>query len=98
MKKMNKEHYKYLAYFFISIVSVYIGFRWNQARKLDNFYLEQLKMVKYRMIFGSSVDSAQELNEYQDQIELCMHLDGYNGIEIMKLRTKAFQSALEEHK
>lgn len=93
---MKKETLKYLTYVLVAIATVYIGYRWDNAKKLDSFYLEQLTMVKSRMIFGSSVDSAKELNAYQDQIELCMHLDGYNGIEIMNLRTKAFQAALQE--
>lgn len=95
---MKKEPLKYLTYALVDIATVCIGHRWNQARKLDTFYFEQLKTVKSLMIFDSTVDSSRELNAYQDQIELCMHLDGYNGIEVMKLRTKAFQAALTEGK
>ena len=48
------------------------------------------------MVHGSLADTLKELNDYQDQTELCMHLDGYNGLEIMELRTKAFQAAMQE--
>lgn len=76
--------------------TIYSNF--SNRSKLDNHYLERLKEIKSRMIYGSPADTMKDLDTYQDQTELCMHLDGYNGIEIMKIRCKAFAEAINEKK
>lgn len=93
---MKKENIKYLLGLLTVLSIFYVGYHWNQSRKLDEYYFDRLKLVKSLMIHGSSADTLKELNDYQDQTELCMHLDGYNGLEIMELRTKAFQAAFQE--
>lgn len=69
----------------------------NQA-KLDEYYLNSLKSVKSRLLYGSSVDTKKDLEDYQDRIELYMYLEGYNGIEIMDIRCKALVEATRERR
>lgn len=95
---MKKEQIKYSFVLLTILIMFSIGYQWNQSRKLDEHYFDRLKLIKSRMVHGSSADTLKELNDYQDQTELCMHLDGYNGLEIMELRTKAFQAAMQESK
>ena len=90
-----KKNSKYIFALFV-IAIICLGYQWNQSRKLDAYYFERFKSIKSGMIFGSSVDSLEELNRYHDQTEQCMHLDGYNGLEIMNLRTEAFRAAWNE--
>lgn len=73
-------------------------YQWNSQRNLDRFYLEQLQTVKSRMIHGSNTESQEQLGQYQDHIEMEMHMDGYTGPEIMKIRCEAFQKAVLEEK
>lgn len=68
----------------------------NKKSKLDHHYFERLKMIKNGMLYGSPADNEKELGRYQDHTELCMHLDGYNGLEIMDMRCKAFIEAAKE--
>lgn len=70
----------------------------SKKPKLDKYYFDRFKAIKSRMIYGSSVDTKKELEDYQDQTERCMHLDGYNGIEVMDMRCKAFAEAVKEGK
>ena len=80
--------------FFLNIVYSNISNR----SKLNQNYIERLTEIKGIMLYGSANDTMKELNDYQDQTELCMHLDGYNGIEIMNIRSKAFTAAFEDQK
>ena len=87
---------------FLSLVLV-VGFglgigysQFSKKSKLDKYYFDRFKMIKDSMIYGSAADTMKELEDYQDQTELCMHLDGYNGIEVMDVRCKAFKAALEK--
>jgi hypothetical protein len=93
---MKKEHFKHLLGLLAILSMFYVSYQWNQSRKLDEHYFDRLKLIKSRMVHGSSADTLKELNDYQDQTELCMHLDGYNGLKIMELRIKAFQAAMQE--
>ena len=89
---------KYIVFYVLIAVSTagYFGYKWDQSRKLDAYYFDQLKVIKSRMIYGSSADTQQELGKYQDHIELCMHLDGYNGFQIMEFRINTFEKAAIE--
>lgn len=85
------------------IILISIGFglgigysRISKKRKLDNYYFDRFKGVKSRMIHGSLVDTKKELEDYEDQTELYMHLDGYNGVEILDMRVRAAIAAAQE--
>lgn len=67
-----------------------------KKRALDKYYLERFTTVKKRMLSGSNIDSKQSLDSEHDQIELLMHLDGYDAIDVMKIRVKAFKQACIE--
>lgn len=64
--------------------------------QLDQYYLDCLKSVKSRLIYGSSVDSKEELEAYEDRTEFYMHLDGYNGAEILNMKVQATMESSKE--
>lgn len=70
----------------------------NNKSKLDKHYLGCLIAVKSRLIYDSSVDSRKSLEDYEDKIELYMHLDGYNGVEILEMKCEALIEAAKEGK
>ncbi len=70
----------------------------SKKAKLDSYYFDRFKDVKSRMINGSSIDTKKELDDYEDQTELYMHLDGYDGVEILDMRVKAGIDAAREKK
>ena len=78
----------------LTVMGGYLSCKRTEKKKLDIYYLDALQMVKSGMIYGSSVDSQDDLGRHQDHIEVCMHLDGYNGPQIMELRYKAFENAM----
>ena len=63
---------------------------------LDNYYYKQLKFIESRKIRKSSIDTEKELNDYIDTIELYMHIDGYNGLEVDEIRRKAIRAVIVE--
>ena len=84
--------------FVMLIVCFGLGVGYSHFSKksdLDKYYFDRFKRIKSSMIYGSSTDTEQELSDYHDQTELCMYLDGYNGVEIMDVRCKAFAAAFE---
>lgn len=83
----------------IAVIGFSLGIAYAKISKksnLDKHYLDCLRTVKSRMMYGSSVDTNKELADYQDHIELCMHLDGYDGVEIMDMKLQALDEALRQ--
>lgn len=68
----------------------------NKRSQLDQFYFDQFKSIKSRLIYGSTVDSKKALEDFEDQTEFYMHLDGYNGVEILAIKCKALIEASQE--
>ena len=56
---------------------------------LDEHYHSCWKIVKQRWHYGSAVDSRKDLEDYEDRLELYMHLDGYNAVEILNMKCQA---------
>ena len=98
---MNKNIKKFL--FSTTLVSIGFGLgiiylEMDSKSKLDKYYLDCLIVVKSRLINGSSVDSKKSIEDYEEKIELYMHLDGYNGIEILDMKCKALIEVIKEGK
>ena len=66
--------------------------------QLDKHYLDSLTLIKSRLYYSSSVDSRKEIEDYEDKIELYMHLDGYNACEILDMKVKAIMNAAPNKK
>lgn len=84
--------FRNVLFIFLTILSFFIGFSFNkntQREKLDSYYTNRFKMIKKEMLKNQSIDSKGGISRYHDITELCMHLDGYNGLEIMEIRIKS---------
>lgn len=83
---------------FLGFVSGIIFEKSENKAKLDKHYLDSLTTVKSRLFYGSAVDSRKSLEDFEDRLELYMHLDGYNGVEILQMKCKAIGNASQEKK
>ncbi len=97
---LARGKYMKLGYYIVvfCLVLGYWGFSNVKKSELNDYYFDRFKTIKSGMIYGSTNDSQEELSRYHDETEICMHLDGYNGMEIMKIRNKAFSEVLSERK
>ena len=101
-KKMNhKYRTKRRVYFSIGLVvlgtCLAIGcYQINKKSELDNHYFERFKAIKSRLLYGSNVDTKKELEDYEDQTELYMHMDGYSDKEILDMKVDAIVAATKE--
>lgn len=91
--------------YFINLVLVLLAFGMgilysniSKKAKLDDHYLSSLKVVKERLVYGSEVDTRKELEDYEDKLELHMHLDGYNDAEITSMKIKALSEVAKKRK
>lgn len=91
--------------FFIYIIVIGLGLasgiaytKYDNKTKLDKHYFESLTVLKSRLLFNSIVDSRKSLEDYEDKIELHMHLDGYNSLEILDMKCQATIEAVRVNK
>lgn len=96
MKNKSKKRNIYTVVILLLMLMASLFYNWSQSNKLDAYYLDRFKSIKSRMIYQSSVDTKKELNDYHDLTEFCMHLDGYNGLEIQNIKSRAFLEAAQE--
>ncbi len=82
----------------IIIVTAYAYVQIDKKAKLDQHYFRRLKGVKEKLMYGSLVDTREQLEKYEDQTELFMHLDGYNDKEILRMKCNAIIEVCKEHK
>lgn len=68
----------------------------DSRSKLDEYYSDSLKTVKSGLLYGSHVDTRESLENYENKLELYMHLDGYNGAEITQMKCDAIISATKK--
>lgn len=95
----NRKNFKKNLLIILALTGLgFFGYETYKKSNKDDYYIERFKLVKSRMIYGSTIDTEQELNDYHDQTEVSMYQDGYTGPEIMEIRTKAFKEALSEGK
>jgi hypothetical protein len=85
-----------MIYIAILIAIVLIYSQISKKNKLYSYYFSSFKSVKERLLNGSEVDTKKKLEDYEDRLELYMHLDGYNGAEILEMKVKAKSEVFQE--
>jgi len=65
---------------------------------LDQHYIFSLAVVSYGLRYGSPVDTKEELEKFEVQLQLFMHLDGYNAYEIADMRADAMIKVSQKHR
>lgn len=91
--------------FSIAITLLELGFLFGinyskikNMSELDEYYSKCLKTVKSGLLYGSSADSKESLENYEDRLELYMHLNGYNGAEMTRMKCNAIIEVSKEQK
>lgn len=92
---MNKKYIKQCAYTLACLAAAYIGYRWDQARKLDNYFIDQICLDA-----ELQAQKGQRLLDgplfYQTREE--MKDAGYNPYEIQQIIFKGYDKALKNEK
>lgn len=92
---MNKRYFKNCIYGFVCLSAVYLGYRWDQARKLENYFIDEICLDAQlqahkgeRLLNGPLFDqTCAEMKEL-----------GYNPYKIQQVVFKGYEKALEKEK
>ncbi len=89
---MNKKYLKTCIFLFAGIATIYFGYRWNQARELDNYFIHEI-YVDSLIQFGKGKLGLE--GPTFDEVRKEMKEFGYNPYEMQQIVFKGYKKAID---